>query len=144
MRNLGPQLFFLLLVVAAVLTLACGSNPPRTLQAVSVNPPTAVAATSLNDEIQFTATASYNSMPTPVTPAPAVWGACFQGANTEGVSVSANGLARCAAAGTYTVWAFVVNPAMKGACAGASDPCGGSCGGAVGTALLTCPSGDLP
>lgn len=41
MRNSG--LAFLSLLIAAALTLACGTSPPHLLQSVSINPSTATA-----------------------------------------------------------------------------------------------------
>jgi len=136
----GPQFFFFLLVLAAAVTLACGSSP-HVLQSVSVSPATADAQSYSKGQVQFTATAYYDTMPMAVKSAPATWGACSRGANTDGVSVSTNGLAQCAAAaaGNYTVFAFVPDPGFKGVCGGGANPCAGSCGGAVGTAQLTCP-----
>jgi hypothetical protein len=138
MKHFGPQFFFFLLLAAALLTLACGSSSSHIPQTVTVSPATADAA-SLNASIQFTATAYYNTMPSPVTPVKATWGACFQGVYTQDVSVSANGVAQCVNSGTYTVWAFVPNSSTKQICNEPANACGLACGGVVGTAQLTCP-----
>jgi hypothetical protein len=141
MRALGPQLFFFLLVVAAVITLACGGSPAHIPQSVTVSPPTADAQTFPNGQVQFTATAYYNTMPSPVKPSPATWGACGPNENNSGVSISTTGLAQCVSgtSATYEIFAFVPDPDFHGVCAAESTPCGGSCGGVVGTAQLTCP-----
>ena len=138
MKNLRPQFLFCALLLAAAITLACGSSN-RQLQSVTVTPAT---ATAQNGEFQFTATGFYNSSPTKVTPLTATWGACFQQAPTNNVSLSAAGLAQCAAgaSGTYTVWAFDTNPARPGyATCTAITACGGGCGRVTGSAQLTCP-----
>jgi hypothetical protein len=138
MRSYGPHLFFFLLILAAALTLACGSSP-RILQSVSLTPESATAS-SANGSVQFTDFAYYNTHPSQVKNQAASWGACFQGAGTSGVTVSTAGLAQCTGvAGTYEVFAFVPDPNFRGVCALSANPCAGSCGGAVGTATLTCP-----
>jgi hypothetical protein len=138
MKRFRPQISFLLLVLAAAITLACGSGA-HIPQSVVVNPATANAQDYPGASLQFTATVYYNTKPSPVSPAQASWSACYQGGPTDGVSVSSSGVAQCAASGTYTIYAFVPNPTVKGVCGGGSLPCGGSCGGVVGTAKLTCP-----
>jgi hypothetical protein len=143
MRKYGLSVF-VLAVLAIAITLACGSSPPpRILQSVSLSPPTADAQGS---PVQFTATGYFNEQPSPAELLAANWGACYQNQRTTAVSVSADGLAQCAAGavGTYTVWAWAES---------AADSCGGNngevpanpCGGAsvecqpTGTAQLTCP-----
>jgi hypothetical protein len=141
MRNFGVPFFFLLLL-AAVITLACGSSPSHIPQSVTVSPTSADAQDFPQGQVQFIATAYYNTMPSPVESVSATWGACAQtGIDNSGVSVSTSGLAQCVAgsAGQYTVFAFVPDPNFKGICGSEGLPCGGSCGGAVGTAKLTCP-----
>jgi hypothetical protein len=145
MRKYGLPVFFLAILAIAI-TLACGSSP-RILQSVSLSPP---AADAHGSPVQFTATGYFNKQPSPVKLTTANWGACYQNPPappqpTTAVSVSADGLAQCAAgaAGTYTVWAWAES---------AADSCGGNngevpanpCGGAgecqvTGTAQLTCP-----
>lgn len=137
MRKYGLSVFFLA-VLAVAITLACGS---RTLQSVSVTPPTADARSS---SVQFTATGYFNEQPSPVKQLAAQWGACYQNQRTTAVSVSADGLAQCAASavGTYTVWAVVER---GGSCGGNNGEVpANACGGAgecqvTGTAQLTCP-----
>ncbi len=132
------KLFFALLILAAI-ALSCGSSS-HIPQSVTLTP---ASATATNGSVQFTATVTYNTMPSPVTNPPATWGACVGNANVNGVSVSTTGLAQCSqgANQSYTIYAFVPDPDFKGVCAGGAEqlPCGGSCGGVVGTAQLTCP-----
>ena len=102
MRKYGLSVSFLAILTIAI-TLACGSSP-RTLQSVSLSPPTADAQ---GNPVQFMATGYFNEQPSSVTLSAANWGACHQNQRTTGVSVSAEGVAQCAAGavGTYTVWA---------------------------------------
>jgi hypothetical protein len=139
MKSHGPQLSFLLLMLAAAITLACGSSHTRMLQSVTISPTTADAQDYPNGQVPFTATAIYNTSPNQVTPFDAIWGACFQDGVTTAVSVSTTGVAQCAASasGNYTIWAFGVN---KGdAVCNVVNACGGGCGRVTGTAQLTCP-----
>jgi hypothetical protein len=144
MKNLGPQLSFSLLILAAAITLACGSSS-RKLQSVTVSPATADAKNFPNGQVQFMATAVYNTKPSPVSPATATWGACTQSATTNLVSVSSTGVAQCAsgASGTFTISAFVVNPSIKHCIQPLGGvptfSCGYSCYGVVGQAQITCP-----
>ncbi len=61
MKNSGA-LFLFLLVLAAAITLACGSSPSpdRLLQSVTVAPATAAAQDYPNGQVQFTATGFYS------------------------------------------------------------------------------------
>ena len=144
MKKHGPQLSFCLLVAAAAITLACGSSSSHIPQSVAVTPPTADAKDFPGGLVQFTATASYNRMPSPVKNVSATWTACGMAAGSQNpatqVTVSSSGVAQClsGAPGNYTVYAFVPNPAFHGACPSLVI-CGGSCGGVVGSAQLTCP-----
>ena len=140
MKCIQPQFFLFLLVVAAAIALGCGSPSGRMLQSVTLSPATADAQEYPGGQVQFIATGSYSTPPSPVTPLSATWGACEQnGSSTESVSVSASGLAQCAtgAVATYTVWGFDVNPGN--ATCNAIKACGGGCGRVTGTAELTCP-----
>jgi hypothetical protein len=136
MRHYALPLFFLLLIAAAV-TLACGSSP-HILQSVTISPATADAQ---NGEAQFTATGFFTGSPSEVTPLSATWGACSQGWQpTTGVTVSSKGLAQCTtgASGMYTIFAFDGNPGFA-TCA-VSVACGPPPRGSVAnTAQLTCP-----
>jgi hypothetical protein len=141
MKTHEPQFLFGLLVAAAAITLACGSSS-HIPQSVVVTPPTADAK-DFPGGVQFTATASYNSMPSPVKNVSATWTACGTAGSLEPatlVTISSSGVAQClsGASGNYTVYAFVRNPAFRGACPG-SLLCGDSCGGVIGSAQLTCP-----
>ncbi len=131
MKKLWFMLPILALILAASVALSCGSGQPGQLQSITVTPATADA-----QQVQFTATGFYVHPSHTVTPQPATWGACYQGAPTTDASVTTAGMAQCAsgATGTYTVFASVPIP-------GATCPinaCGGGCT-IVGTALLTCP-----
>lgn len=142
MKCYRAQFFLFLLVVAAAISLACGSSSGsgRMLKSVTLSPATADAQEYPGGQVQFIATGSYSAPPSPVEPLSATWGACEQnGSSTESVSVSASGLAQCAtgAVGTYKVWGFDVNPG-KATC-DAINACGGGCGRVTGTAQLTCP-----
>jgi hypothetical protein len=140
MKRYRPQFFLFLLVLAATITLACGTSPRRMLESVSLSPAMADAQNYPGGLVQFTATGTYTKAPSPVTPLSATWGACdSSGASTSQVSVSASGQARCAsgAVGTYFVWAFDVIP-LKVTC-NVVNACGQGCGQVTGTALLTCP-----
>lgn len=140
MRVLGPPLLVFSVLLLIAITLACGVNRPRALETVSVNPPTADAQ-NYGGQVQFAATGYFNTEPLQVNPAPATWGACYQGAPTADVSISRTGVAQCAsgASGTYLVWAEVQNPGFKGMCTNLLTACGESCATVSGTALLTCP-----
>jgi hypothetical protein len=127
MRNSGPRLFFCLLIVAAF-GVACGSSSPHIPQSVTVTPSTADAKDFPNGQVQFTVTAFYNTMPSSVQNASATWSVC--GGNPASpenpVTISSTGVAQCVVNGTYTINAFVPDPAFHGACGGGSLPCGGS------------------
>jgi len=150
MRKFWPQLSFLALVVAAAITLACGSsnshispnctsitgaaNASELPQSVGVCPATADARDFADGQVQFIATAYYTNQP-PVTPLTnASWGACYQNAPTDAVTITQKGLAQCASgtSGTYSVYASVMT-----AC-NAITACGGGCQ-VSGYAQLTCP-----
>jgi hypothetical protein len=135
-------LFVSLLVFAAAITLACGSPAsPHIPQSVTVTPATADAESFPDGQVQFAATAYYNTMPSPVSNVTATWNSCAQNGPTTEVSVSTTGVAQCAsgASGTYMIYAFVPDPNFKGVCSGSALPCAGACGGVVGTAQLICP-----
>jgi hypothetical protein len=148
MKSFALLLSFVLLVAAA-LTLACGSPashlspscssvPSQTNngipQSVTLCPAAADAKDFPDGEIQFVAIGSYSSGPSPALPNPVLWGSCQNQAPTTGIVVSTTGLAHCAsgASGKYTVWAtagpimcLVISPC--GACAPTAQ------------AQLTCP-----
>ncbi len=149
MKHHGPLFFFFLLGLTAAITLACGSPmaPPiicgaaassasasGVLESISVCPAVIDAGNYPGDQVQFTAFGTYTSPPSAITPiTPQSWGACYQGAPTNAVSVNSKGLARCLGSpGTYTVFA---SDAIN---CDAIGPCGSGCQ-VTGTAQLTCP-----
>jgi hypothetical protein len=139
MRKYGLSVFFLA-ILGIALALACGS-PAYLLKSVSLSPP---AADAQGSPVQFTATGYFNQQPSPVQLVSPNWGACYQNQRTTAVSVSADGLAQCAAgaAGTYTVWAVAQRGGDSCGAAGSvpANPCGGAGECQVtGTAQLTCP-----
>jgi len=133
---------FSLAILAIALTLACGSSTPTyMLKSVSLTPP---AADAQGSPVQFTATGYFNQQPSPVQLVSPNWGACYQNQRTTAVSVSASGLAQCAAGatGTYTVWAVAQSGGKNCGAAGSvpANPCGGAGECQItGTAQLTCP-----
>lgn len=137
MRKYGLSVFSLT-VLAIALTLACGSR--RVLQSVSLSPSSADAQ---GGPVQFTATGHFNHQPSTATLTQANWSACYQGQRTTAVSVSAEGLAQCAAGatGTYMVWAWAESAACGGnngevpkdLCVGVGECI------VTGAAQLTCP-----
>jgi hypothetical protein len=84
-------------------------------------------------------TGHYNTPPYTVTPQSATWGACYQNAPTNAVSVSSTGLAQCEVPGgpvvKYSIFAF--DPTT----CNVINACGGGCT-IAGTAQLTCPTID--
>jgi hypothetical protein len=137
MQKLPLTLFSLALVLAASAALSCGTTslpaPTGGLQSITISPATAATGDTIM-QVQFTATGHYNGPPYTLTPQPATWGACYQNAPTDQVSVTSSGLAQCAAPGpnvTYSVFAFdQTNCNLLTAC-------GGGCT-VVGAAQLTC------
>jgi len=137
-----------LLILAFVITLACGSPRPKVktncgsfagsnstggLESVSLCPSVADAQQYPDGQVPFLAIGTYTTQPSPaLIPTGVVWGACIGEANTNDVTV-ANGVAKCAsgASGTYTVWATGTPVCLL------VGPCG-ACG-PTGTAQLTCP-----
>jgi hypothetical protein len=149
MRTFTPQISFFSLIVAAVVTLACASstshispncassasnsNASGIPQSVGLCPATADAKNFPAGQIQFIATAYYANQP-PVTTLAASWGACYENAPTDEVTINKNGLAQCAsgASGTYSIYASVPTMCL------AIGPCGAGCQ-VSGYAQLTCP-----
>jgi hypothetical protein len=135
MRSFGAQLFLFLLILVAIITLACGSptSPTPILQRVNINPPAA------EGQAQFTALGFYE----PPNPAPVVltatWDACYQNEPTTEVTVSSAGFAQCGvgASGTYTV--FGSAPSGAPVCPEFVALCGGGGCQVAGTAQLNCP-----
>jgi len=149
MRYYGLPFFFFLLVLAAAITLACGSpkshvgpncttaqtgpNTTGILQSVTLCPATADAR-QYGGEVQFIATGIYSTAPSPVTPLKAFWGACFGNSPTDTVAITNSGLAHCAAGSSGTYAIFASEPTM----CNAITACGGGCQ-VSGYAQLTCP-----
>jgi hypothetical protein len=151
MKFFGPRFFLFLLISAAAITLACGSSPvvppmncasaatgansTGALEAISLCPATADAGKYPGGQVEFIATGHYTAPPSTVTPiTPETWGACYQNAPTDAVSITTGGVAHCmdGASGTYTVYASdQTNCNVIG-------PCGAGCQ-ISGTAKLTCP-----
>jgi hypothetical protein len=131
MQGLSLTAACLVLVSTALLMSSCGTGSQGTgqLQSIIVTP-ASVDAPSAN----FTATGVYVNPEHTLTPQPALWGACFQGAPTTSVTVSKTGAAQCVsgASGTYTVFADVETNCTF------VNACGGGCT-TIGTAQLTCP-----
>ncbi|HKI27716.1 MAG TPA: hypothetical protein VKA07_15425 [Candidatus Sulfotelmatobacter sp.] len=144
MRNYG-LLFFVLLILVAAITLACGSATPHMLQTVTVSPATADAQTLPNGQVQFTATGVFVTRPSPVTPLTVQWGTCNLNGVPSEISVNQSGVAQCApgASGTFVVQAVGQStPPPHVACNTVlvcGIPSGDLCGEAVGVAKLTCP-----
>ncbi len=141
MAKLRLTLPLFTLAMVASLTLSCGASSlvptweRSGLQSVTLSPTTADAQDYPDGQVQFTVTAHYNSAPSTVTMQPANWGACYQSAPTNEVSVTTAGLAKCTsgAVGTYTVWTTISPIACS-----AQTACGGGCTPQA-NAQLTCP-----
>ena len=76
MKRYGPQFFFLFLVLAAALTLACGTSPGRLLASVALSPVQADAQDYPGGLVQFTATGTYTKPPSPAILAARNRGSC--------------------------------------------------------------------
>ena len=82
------------LAVATFITIACSSVPSRQALTLAVSPSNVTAPA--DGQVQFTATATYNMPPSPVTPAAATWGVIdAAGQHTTAVTISNSGLAQC-------------------------------------------------
>jgi hypothetical protein len=94
MEKVRLTLFFLGLVLAASITLSCGSgtNSNRSLQSVTLSPATADAQDYDNGQVQFVATGHYSVSPRRATPLSAFWGTCYQNATTTAITVTSEGL----------------------------------------------------
>jgi hypothetical protein len=144
MRNPGPQLFSFLLLAAAAIMLACGSSQhsQQTLQSVTLSPASADAQNYPNGQVQFTATGTFATMPSPVTPLPVTWNTCNVNGQPQ-ISVSTTGVAQCnaGAVGTFVVEATGTQNLDGGQCLAimACGSAGEDCEGIHTTAQLTCP-----
>jgi len=141
MRNLGPQLFSFLLLVAGAIMLACGSSP-HMLQSVTLSPASADAKNYSDGEVQFSATGIFATTPSPVTSLPVTWNTCDVNGEAE-ISVSATGAARCnsGAVGTFVVEATGTQNLGAAQCLAimACGSTGQDCEGVHAVAQLTCP-----
>jgi hypothetical protein len=142
----GFLLWIVLLGVVASTTSACGgpANPQHQILSLAVSPITADAQNYPNGEVPFTATGTYTSPPTTVTPLAATWVVVDQsGGQTTNVSITTNGLAQCVtgAPGVYSVGAWVtLFPGPPKVLCNVATPFGNPCGDSVlGIAQLTCP-----
>ena len=149
MRNYGFLAFFILLVLAIAITLACGSpvshiapscnsipsakNPAIPLS-MMLCPAVADAQDFPDGQVQFIAIGSYTTAPSPAVPASPFWGACALNGSTGGVTFTTGGVAQCVpgSSGTFEVFASVPTLCL------AITACGGGCQ-VSGYAKLTCP-----
>jgi hypothetical protein len=131
MKRPGPVAFSLLLFAAAVL-LACGSNH---LESITVTPATADAQDFPNGQVQFTATGVYSNG-NRVDPIPALWSQGNPWALTPiAIVIDSTGLASCGSvAGTFPVTAT----APRDRSIAVSDMTMNT-KQVSGTAMLTCP-----
>ncbi len=139
MEKLRLMLTSLVLVAAASFALSCGAasstmNSNRQLQSITLSPATADGQTP----VQFIATGHYNAAPYAVTPQPAVWAACLQGAPASAVSVTNAGLAQCTEVGGGPDVMYSIIASDMTNC-NVITACGGGCT-IAGTAQLTCPT----
>jgi hypothetical protein len=131
MRSLYPVVPLALLASIGAQIVGCNSMnsvADRRLQAITLSPTTATGHDSSDGQVQFVATGSFTSAPTPVTPLQASsWLVSDPGV----ASVSTIGLAQCrpGTIGTVTV---------KAIASGGSDMMG-TATVVTGTAQLICP-----
>jgi hypothetical protein len=152
MRNLWFSSSFLL-IVAAALTLSCaapkpvlpncasaatGTNTSGSLTSITLCPDAADAQNYPSGQVHFIATGYYNTQPSPVVHLAGTWAACFENIPTDEVTVTGDGVAKCApgASGEYSVFLSDL-PNPSDSCIVVA-PCGGGCM-VSGYAKLTCP-----
>jgi hypothetical protein len=137
-----PVSLLLLVLTGSWIALSCGSGQSQSqLQSMSVSPTAADAKNYPDGQVQFTATGYYENPTHTVTPQPATWVACQNGASVNDVTVTAGGVAQCGAgaSGTFTIDAWnprgggVYNCPAYSACSGVSQ-----CA-IQAVAQLTCP-----
>jgi hypothetical protein len=145
MKRYGPRFGFFSLLLAAAITIACGSspNPSQDLQSISVMPTAADAQNYPNGQVQFTALGHYSSPGTSAgVPVTATWSSCNESGGSSPITVSSTGVAQCGegASGTYVVEALIPmkGSTMCNAILACGDP-GTDCLGTHGVAKLTCP-----
>ncbi|MFZ0319719.1 MAG: hypothetical protein WAL56_11385 [Candidatus Sulfotelmatobacter sp.] len=132
----------IILAVATFITAACSSVPSRQALTLTLSPSNVTAPA--DGQVQFTATATYNMPPSPVTPAAATWGVIDgAGQHTTAVSIDNNGLAQCSseASGVYTVGAWILQfSTPPDSVCNVATPFGNPCGDSIlTTTQLTCP-----
>ena len=133
------------LALAASITLAGAAGSPRKPQALTVSPASADAQDYPDGRVPFTATGTFNSPPTPVSPLQASWGvAAEQDGNygpTTAVSIDANGVAQCSAgaSGVYAIGAWVQKNPGSPTCELVGVFGEPICNSVFGTAQITCP-----
>ena len=142
MKRLGPQFCLFLLVLAAAITLACGSSHGD-LQSISVSPAAANAQGYSNGQVQLTAVGYYSGCSSP-SPVQVNWSTCNQpDAPSSEITVSTQGVGHCkpGASGTYIVSAANPNPPSPVTCNVllACGEAGHDCFNTYGVAKLTCP-----
>ena len=139
MTRFGSSPATLSIILAAILTSACGSS--RQLQSVSLSPAAADAKNYSNGQVPFTATGTFSKppSPSPLTSKDVLWcagltiGNCPNNIN-PGATVDQNGVAQCEPGfvGTTNVMAGTPGPSTV-------NPDGGQPLKVFGSAPLTCP-----
>jgi hypothetical protein len=146
----GCFLWIVLLTLAGVLALACGSSsvtgalPQHQIVSLSVAPAVADAQDYPDGNVPFIATGTYETPPITVSPVQANWVVVDPlGGKATDVSISGGGVAHCGsgAVGTFMVgaWVLLFPGPPKAVCNVVTvfgNPCGDS---ALGIAQLTCP-----
>lgn len=143
MKKYAPQFCLFFLILAAAISLACGSsssNPPN-LKSISISPAAANAQNYPNGLVQFTAVGYESGSSSPVSISP-TWSVCSEANAQNEITVNATGVAQCnaGASGTYIVNASVLthsNPTCNVVLA--CGEAGTDCFGTHGVAKLTCP-----
>lgn len=145
----GLPFSFFLLILAAAITLACGSpvshiapgcsSAPTASndslpQSVALCPAIADAKDFPGGQVQFIAIGSFSTSPSPARLKAQLWGVCQQDNPTTAVSITISGLAQCeaGASGTYSVYASDFTECEH------VGPCGTGCM-VSGYAEITCP-----
>ncbi|MFY9744220.1 MAG: hypothetical protein WA252_03885 [Candidatus Sulfotelmatobacter sp.] len=143
MKKYAPQFCLSPLILAAAISLACGSSSggPTNLTSISISPATANAQDYPNGQVQFTAVGYESGSSSPVSISP-TWSVCNEANAQSEIKVNATGVAQCnaGASGTYIVNASVLthsNPTCNVVLA--CSEAGTDCFGTHGVAELTCP-----
>lgn len=131
MRSLYPVVPLALLALFGVQIVGCNSMnsvADRRLQAITLSPTTATGHDSSDGQVQFVATGSFTSAPTPVTPLQA---SSWLVSDPQIATVTGTGQAQCLAGAMGTV-------TVKAVASSGSDMMG-TATVVTGTAQLTCP-----